>query len=174
MLRLMIVRHAKAVAHDREDFGRPLAERGRADAARMGAWIAGRKLIPEAMIHSGAARTKETAAIFAEQWPGAVEFAEDRSLYDASASDLLAAVRRRPDARKTIAVVGHNPGIAELATLLAGSGPRAERSRMAAKFPPGAVAIVEFAARRWRDVEPNAGALVHFVTPGELNGPVDK
>jgi hypothetical protein len=45
---------------------------------------------------------------------------------------------------------------------------------MAAKFPPGAVAVVEFPARHWRQVGPEAGALAHFVTPGEIDGPADK
>jgi phosphohistidine phosphatase len=168
MPRLLIVRHAKAVAHDREDFERPLADRGRADAERMGVWIAKRGLTPEAIIHSGAARTKETAAILAAQWPAGIEIAEDRGLYDASAQAVFDLIRGLSDARASVAIVGHNPAIAKIAILLAGSGSREKRSQMAAKFPPGAVAVIEFADRRWREVAPDAGALLHFRTPGAL------
>jgi phosphohistidine phosphatase len=168
MPRLLIVRHAKAVAHDREDFERPLAERGRTDAQRMGLWIARRGLAPDAIIHSGAARTKETAAILAAQWPAGTEIAEDRGLYEASPQGVFDLIRGLSDASASAAIVGHNPAIAKVATLLAGSGSREERTRMAAKFPPGAVAVIEFAGRRWRQVAPDAGALIHFTTPSEL------
>ena len=70
MRRLFLIRHAKAEpAVGRDDYERRLTERGRADARRVAAALAARKMLPDVLVHSGAARAKETAEIFAAEWP---------------------------------------------------------------------------------------------------------
>jgi phosphohistidine phosphatase len=69
------------------------------------------------------------------------------------------------DRFETVAVIGHNPGIHDLAIALAGSG--AELHRMEVKFPTGALAVLAFDGR-WPDVSPGGGLLEAFVTPRDL------
>ena len=74
MRRLFLIRHAKAEPSvGRDDYERRLTDRGRADARRVAAALAARKMLPDLLVHSGAARAKETAEIFAAEaarWTG--------------------------------------------------------------------------------------------------------
>ena len=65
-------------------------------------------------------------------------------------------------------LVGHNPGFGELAAALAGSGAKPDLQRLAAKYPTGAVAVLDFSIDRWAEVEPNSGMLALYLTPAEL------
>jgi phosphohistidine phosphatase len=169
MRRLFLIRHAKAEPSvGRDDYDRRLTDRGRADARRIAAGLAARRMLPDLLVHSGAARTKETAEILAAAWPRRVELIAEAGLYDASETMLLARTRALPDARKRIGLVGHNPGLGELAMALTGSGAQSELARLAAKYPTGAVAALDFSVRRWEDVERNSGMLALYLTPAEL------
>jgi phosphohistidine phosphatase len=130
-------------------------------------------MLPDVLIHSGAARAKETAEIFAAAWRGKVELQEDAGLYDASVTTLLARTRALADAHKRVGLVGHNPGLGELATALIGSGADPEMRRLAAKYPTGAVAVLDFSIERWDDVERNSALLALYLTPAELEADAD-
>ena len=144
MRRLFLIRHAKAEPHvGREDYERRLTDRGRADARRMAQALSARKIIPEVLVHSGEARAKETAEIFAADWKRKVDLREEPGLYDASLATLLALTRALPDKRQRVGLVGHNPGLGELAMALTGSGAHPEMRRLAAKYPTGAVATLD-------------------------------
>jgi phosphohistidine phosphatase len=157
----------------RDDYKRKLTDRGRDDARSIAGALAGRNMLPEAMIHSGAARAKETSEILAAAWPREVALEEDVSLYDAPQSRLLARARALPDGCGRVAFVGHNPGIGELAATLTSSGAHPELSRLAAKYPTGAVAILDFSMSRWEDVERNSAMLALYLTPAELGAKAD-
>ena len=132
MRRLFLIRHAKAEPNvGRGDYERRLTGRGRDDAKRVAAALAARRILPDILIHSGAARAKETAEIFAAAWRGKVELKEDAGLYDASLATLLAHTRALADEHKRVGLVGHNPGLGELATALTVSGaePEVRRTR---------------------------------------------
>jgi phosphohistidine phosphatase len=174
MRRLFLIRHAKTEPHiGRDDYQRRLTDRGRADARRVAAALAARKMLPEVLVHSGAARAKETAEIFAGEWKRKVDLREEPGLYDANLASLLALTRALPNDRQRVGLVGHNPGFAELATALTGSGSEPEMRRLAAKYPTGAVAAVDFSVRRWEDVERNSGTLALYLTPAELEADAD-
>jgi phosphohistidine phosphatase len=169
MRRLFLVRHAKAEsAVGRDDHARALTGRGRDDARRMALALAERKTLPDVLVHSGAVRAKETAEVLAAQWKRTVELREEPELYDAGPDTLFACAHALPDSRVRVAFVGHNPGLGELAVMLAGAGPHAEIKRMTAKFPTGAVAALDFRVRHWAELEPNSGELALFLTPAEL------
>jgi len=68
-----------------DDYERRLTDHGRGDAAIVARALAARNLLPDALIHSGAARARETAEVFAAVWGGKVPFEVDDRLYDASA-----------------------------------------------------------------------------------------
>jgi len=174
MRRLFLVRHAKAEPTvGRDDYDRALMARGRDDARRVASVLAEKNMLPDVVIHSGAARSKETAEIFAALWPRKVELQEEFGLYDATRDMLFARLRALPDSRVRVAFVGHNPGLGDLAMSLAGYGAHSELRRMAAKFPTCAVAALDFRVRHWDDVERESGLLALFVTPAELEAGTD-
>jgi phosphohistidine phosphatase len=174
MRRLFLVRHAKAeLSVGRDDYARKLTERGRADARRVAKTLAARRFLPDLLVHSGAARAKETAEVFAAEWRGKVALEKDGHLYDASFATLLDRTRGLADARNQVGLVGHNPGFGELATALAGTGAKADLQRLAEKYPTGAVAILDFSIDRWEEIEPNSGMLALYLTPAELQADTD-
>ena len=174
MRRLFLVRHAKAeLATGRDDYARKLTERGRADARRVAKALAARRTLPDLLIHSGAARAKQTAEILAAEWRTKVELEEDVGLYDASLTTLLDRTRALGHAHKSVGLVGHNPGLGELATALTGSGAEPEVRRLSAKYPTGAVAVLDFSIKRWEELERNSGMLALYLTPADLDTDAD-
>ena len=174
MRRLFLIRHAKTEPHvSRGDFERRLTDRGRADARLVAGALAERKMIPEVLIHSGAARAKETAEIFAAEWKRKTELRQELGLYDASVASLLALARALSNDQKRVGLVGHNPGLGELAAALTGSGEELEVRRLAAKYPTGAVAALDFSFRRWERLERGSGTLALYLTPSELGAGAD-
>jgi len=169
MRRLYLIRHAKAEpAVGQDDYERALTDRGRADARRIAAVLAARDMLPNKLVHSGALRALQTAEILAAQWPRRVELEEELGLYDATQAMLFARTRALSDENESVAFVGHNPGVGDLAAALAGYGANPELRRMVAKFPTGAVAAIEFETAAWSDVDRKSGRLALFLTPGEL------
>lgn len=171
MLRLLLLRHAKAVPFTGSgDHERALAERGRADAARLGAFIAGKKIAPQEAVHSGARRTEETLAIVLRKLPPGAEVSIEPRLYEATWAAFLSVVRNGSDIATTRLLVGHNPSIGETASRLATAGDRRALSAMAVKFPTSALAVIDFDCNRWREIETTVGRLILFATPAGLDG----
>ena len=167
MLRLFLFRHAKATPHvgggDRE---RPLNQRGIGDARRIGAALASTGLRIDLALVSDARRTRETFTLAFEQPPA---FRFEPRVYDATAATLLGLARGAPDDVQSLMIVGHNPGLAELAVALAGSGDEAAREAIAERFPTASLAIVEFACMRWVEIAPQAGRLIRLLAPEFLD-----
>jgi phosphohistidine phosphatase len=161
--RLVVMRHAKAVATAPSDHERALAERGHADAASVGRWMRDHDIVPDAALVSDAARTRETweGVALAAGWDLAADFSA--ALYDAgpdSAFDLL----REVDAGvRTLVVVGHNPTMAYLAELIDdGDGDvEATTSLLMRGLPTSGLALFGLTAE-WRDLGPGAGRLLAF------------
>ena len=171
MLRLLLLRHSKAVPFTGSgDHERALTARGRADAARLGAFIAGEKIAPQAAVHSGSRRTAETLAVVLAKLKCDAPVSVEPRLYEASEAAFLDVLRHGPDAAKTLLVVGHNPSLGETASRLAGTGDRAALLKMVAKFPTSGLAIIDFETDHWRAIDAGAGRLVRFATPAGLEG----
>jgi phosphohistidine phosphatase len=144
MDRLILMRHGKAEQHAASggDFERALAPRGQNDAALMGKVLAKAGLSPDLTLVSSARRTRETWDAVAPAFPKAR--AETlRDLYHAEAQDVLSAIRQEAPDSGTVMVVGHNPGLHELALRLAMGGPAdpAKLSQLSGKFPTSTVAV---------------------------------
>ncbi len=169
MRRLLLLRHAKAVPLcDGEDYDRALTERGRADARRVGEWIAGATGTPDLCLYSSAARTRETFEIVAAVLPRPVKAEPETALYDAPSLRVLGLVRGLPARVGTALVVGHNPGMGEVASLLTGEGASSDRLRLASRFPTAALAVIAFDRPDWSGLMPRSGRLESFVTPGDV------
>ncbi len=151
-----------------DDFGRALTPGGRTDARRIGEWIADSRLTPDRCIYSGAVRTRETFERVASALPHPIEAVEQNALYEATRFLILGLLRELPVSARIHLVVGHNPGMGDIANLLAGEGRATERMRLAAKFPTAALAVIAFDRPDWSDLGPGAGRLESFVTPADL------
>ncbi|WP_246274537.1 SixA phosphatase family protein [Hyphomicrobium sulfonivorans] len=174
MLTLMLLRHAKSNWDNPADadFDRPLAKRGQKSAPRMGAEIAHLGLVPELVLCSSAARTRQTLDLVLGSWPEPhPEVVFDDAIYMATPEDMLAQVRRvasRNPAPSRVMVVGHNPGMEDFASDLAGHGDAEARKLLAQKYPTCALAVLTFEAGSWSDVDFGAGNLERFITPAML------
>jgi len=169
MKRLLILRHAKAEpGMGVDDFDRALTAGGREDARVLGAWLLARGWTPQATLHSSARRTAETAQIVAAEWPATIEVRGEVGLYNATAAMLIALARRTPGDVDLLLIVGHNPGMSDMAHQLAGSGDETDRLRLAGKFPTCGLAALDFAVDDWADIGPRRGRLAAFVTPADL------
>jgi len=169
--RLLLLRHAKAErGPGLEDHERPLARRGRRDAERMGAERARRRSPPERILCSSSRRTRETLEEILPQLPEGITVVIDRDLYLADPEAMLARIADVDDGVRTLLVVGHNPGIAELAELLAEGGNARELARLREKLPTCGLAEIRSRASRWRDLSAGGGILGAFLTPRDLAG----
>ncbi len=170
MRRLVILRHAKAVPHGAApDFDRALSDRGKADAVAAGRYLAGEHILPDLALVSPSLRTRET-------WEEASRALTDTpvrfetGIYDASLATLLALVVRTKPAVRTLALVGHNPGSADLAVALVGHGDRYALARMRASFPTAALVVLDFDVEDWSAVAVGGARLDRFVTPEHDEG----
>jgi phosphohistidine phosphatase len=161
--RLLLLRHAKSSWDDPEldDHDRPLAKRGRRAAEDVGARLREMDLAPDLVLCSTATRTRETLELLSLEH-AAVRF--DDRLYGADEDELLDLVRELPDGTGWVLVIGHNPGLHELALRLAVSatGPDAEHLRE--RFPTAALAVFE-SDGGWAELADGRGRLRSYVTP---------
>lgn len=174
MKRLLLLRHAKTVPANPgiEDHERELLERGRKDVPQIGAYMAARKYFPDLILASTSRRTIETVELLGEKLPRARHIEYTDRLYLAGQKEMLAVIRSVPPTVSSLLVVGHNPGMEQLATTLSRQPvKRKERDRfdqIEEKFPTCALAVLDFAVARWRDVTPGRGELVDFIRPRDL------
>ena len=171
MRRLMMLRHAKTEtdAPSGRDQDRRLDERGRRDAAEIGAWIARHPPFPDFVQVSPAVRAKQTWELAWEAMkervrPPQVEFLP--GLYAAEPGQMLEIIRTASVTDpKRLMVVGHNPGMHELALMLTGSGDAAGSKALADNLPTSGLAVLDFATEDWNEVAFRRGKLVLFVSP---------
>lgn len=176
MKTLTLLRHAKSGwdAPAARDFDRPLNARGRKAARAMGREMRRLGLGFDLVLASPAARVTETLTELAQGYGAAVDTRFDETIYLAPVDTLLTLVRAVDDGEARLLLVGHNPGMEQLALSLSGAGPL--RGEIAAKYPTGALAEIGFDVPHWRDVAPGEGRLARFVRPRELGeglGPDD-
>ena len=93
-----------------------------------------------------------------------VEFLPE--LYGADPTQLLQTIRMASAADpRALLVIGHNPGMHELALTLTGSGDAAAKKALDDNLPTAGLAIFDFATDDWNDVAFRRGKLVQFVSP---------
>lgn len=144
---LLLVRHAKSSWDNftLNDFERPLNERGKFDAPKMGKRLRKKGIKIDAFISSPAKRAKKTAEYFIEEFGGNKdEIIFVSSLYDASASDFSSSVKSIDDKYDSVAIFSHNPGITQFANELV-SGADIDN------MPTCSVFAVRADAGKWKD-----------------------
>lgn len=160
--RLILIRHAKSAWDDPllADHDRPLNGRGRAAAEDLGQWLASRDYVPDTVLCSTARRTAET---FRGLAPAMGDLPEPQllpDLYQASPDAMLAILRRATGS--CVMLLGHNPGIAELAAMLPA---RAPVDPDFARFPTCATLVADFEIADWPALEPGRGTVLDFHVP---------
>ena len=156
------MRHAKAEQTGATDFERRLSERGHADAAAAGRWLAARGGEPELALVSAAARTQETWESLAEAagWDDAAELVE--GLYTAGTQTALDMLRDVDDGITSVILVGHNPTMASLAAVLDdGDGDEEAGNELALGYPTSALTVFEYDGK-WSELDEASASVVAF------------
>lgn len=165
MLRLTLIRHGNAEWKDASipDFDRPLNKRGQSEAEGIGKVLLEAQLVPDLLLASTAKRTQQTAEIVGRVLGLAtrrVKLVEQ--LYLARSEVILSlALATGPKARH-LAIVGHNPGISELASELAPD------DAQVAELSTGAACTLTFADASWPDIRGPASDAVVYAPPSKL------
>lgn len=166
--RLVLLRHAKSAWPDVADHERPLGPRGLRDAPAAGRWLRDAGCLPALVICSTARRTRETWALAAGQLAAEVPVRFDERVYAAEPEELLEVVSEVPEEVGTLLLVGHNPGLEELAVSLAreaaGAAEAGAMARLSQKFPTSAIAVLACPGS-WRNLAPGSARLTDFAVP---------
>ena len=157
---LYIVRHAKSSWDDPllDDFSRPLNERGKRDAPRMGKRLKEKGLVPDLMLTSPARRALATCKRIAE----VIGYVEDkikteRDLYHAGSEQILNVMKTVKDKHNIVVIFGHNPGLTDFVNALG--------KQTFDNVPTCGVAAYDLAIESWKDIEFGIGKLRFFDYP---------
>jgi phosphohistidine phosphatase len=139
--RLVLIRHAQA-AQAAVDADRPLTDRGAEQAAALGRWLHHAGLTPSRVVVSPALRAAQTWDLAARQLTAPPPPIVEERIYENTPGALLAVIHEAPGEGGIVAVVGHNPSIGFLASVLDdGEGSPSATRNLRAGFPPGGVAV---------------------------------
>ena len=156
MKKLLLVRHAKAEKDTSvKDIERPLKYIGIQDASFMAEKLKDGSRIPQIIITSPALRTKTTAEIFADHLLLPVPEIK-KAIYEASQQTLLHVINQLHSKYNFVALVGHNPGIAQILYYLTGEEREVHTST---------VAEIDFDTDDWASVSGDSGKLVYYSWP---------
>lgn len=166
MRHLMLLRHAKTERAEpgERDRDRKLTKRGCADAPLIGAYLVRHRLVPELALISPAERAQQTWKLLAASFAKAPKVVTDERIYNATA-DKLMTVLSEPRTARSLLVVGHNPGIHDLAVELIAAGDVEARERVTEKLPTSGLVVIDLAFDDWQLLHPRSGRLERFVSP---------
>ena len=163
MPRLLLVRHAEAVAHAPEgDLGRQLTAQGRADAARMGAYFGKSGLAPDLALASPARRTRDTLEAILRELPRELAHEVKPSLYNADSDTLQDLMTQTPDSVQTLLIVGHNPGVAEFTRVILSGQDSADP--LPRSFPAPCLAVIDLSCATWQEAGTARARLDRFMS----------
>ncbi len=168
--RLYLLRHAKSDWGDPAcpDFDRPLNERGREGAQRIGCFLRQQQLMPEQVLCSPAARARETLSEILAELPQSPLVHFDEALYLASPATILKSIGQIESSPRSLTIIAHNPGMQQLAEQLAQGGDSRLRAELGRKYPTAGLAVLTARLPSWRQTGTAEWKLEHFVTPRKL------
>jgi phosphohistidine phosphatase len=174
---LYLLRHAKSSWDDPSlsDEERPLSSRGRMAATAMAHHFRREGVAPHLVLCSPSIRTRQTLdrliPVLGDPGNGGTVVFEP-AIYEATPHHLLELIRSTPPGASSLLLIGHNPGLAFLASsLLAPDGHDASLAHLQRKYPTGALATFQFPDGEWRSLRPGSGRLLSFVRPRDLPTP---
>src|SRR5215510_12834511 len=161
MLTLYLLRHAKSSWDDesKQDFERPLTSRGRKACAVVGELIEEKGIDFDLVLVSTALRTRQTIELVKERAKFRGEVRYDERIYEATVAQLLEVISQVDNDRKTVLLVGHNPGMEGLLNLLTGGEVRVTTANLAK---------IKIKATKWSASLANKGTLDWIIRPKEI------
>ena len=170
MKKLLLLRHAKS-SHDDpglKDIERPLNERGVMASHLMGRYLQEQGLVPDFILCSPAVRTRQTHKNLIEHLAGKIPVSFPDNLYLAQPSMVLDILRHLDSKYDTILLIGHNPTINLLAHDLNDGKNREDHRRLIEKYPTGALTVLDFKVKDWKDIDRKTARLERFICPKDL------
>jgi phosphohistidine phosphatase len=175
MLELLLLRHAKSRWDEPglDDHDRDLAPRGLKAAKRMGKLLAAENLLPDLVLCSTARRAMDTWRIVADAADADPIVRFDNRLYLASPATMIDVAREFGGTATRLMIVGHDPGMHQLALALATRGDADSRRHLAAKFPTAALARFQVQCSAWATFAGGPATLLGFWRPRDVGVPGD-
>lgn len=172
MRRLILLRHSTAdrAKPGRSDQERALTPQGETDAATIGNYLATHSFRPDHVLVSPSIRTRETWRQVVAAVRAAPNATFDERIYNATTQTLFDVVAETPDIARAVLLLGHNPGLHELAMLLVATGDIDTRERLRENFPTSGVTIIDFALDSWSKLHSRSGRLERFISPKVIAG----
>ena len=168
MHRLHLLRHAKSSYPEVvDDVERPLSRRGREAARRVGESLASALGAIDLVLCSTSVRTRETVVLALAGMAPPPRILYEDALYLAGAATLLRRLRQLDESVGAVMVIGHNPGLHELALALAALDSPRYKALAAGKFPTTARASFAIDGA-WADLGRSRHALTQYVTAKSL------
>ena len=155
------------------DRDRGLTQRGRNDAVKIGTYMTHHALQPTYAIVSTARRTRETWEQVLSTFPQSCAVDYRDGLYNARSEIILEVIREADRSARTLLVIGHNPGMHDVARLLIASGDVEARERLNEALPTAGLAVIDFAGNNWDLVHDRGGRLERFISPRLLKKKTD-
>ena len=159
MKTLLLVRHAKSSwsQPNLTDFDRPLNERGKREAPEIATILREMDTAFEMCLLSPAQRTRETASAFLPQLPWNPQVHHDEKLYLADVHQLMSIIGKQSDTISSLCLVGHNPGLTELANYLT--------EAFIDNIPTSGVVRIGLHGQSWKEACRGTGSLLEFKRP---------
>jgi phosphohistidine phosphatase len=167
---LLLLRHAKSSWDDPalDDRARPLAPRGIRAARRIAVRLHDGQLRPDLVLCSSARRARQTLDALQSVLGEATDVQIEDELYAASSRAILRCLRVVDPAVTTVMVIGHNPGLEDLAVDLTSDGDPAAVKQLHTRFPTAALAIFDLGQVEWAGLGPGRAYLRDIVLPRHL------
>jgi len=163
---LLVMRHAKSDRSNPDwlDIERPLTDRGRDDANKIGKFLKRSKIKIDTVISSSAIRAKETAAYFCDGMGLQIDILEEELFYSDNYNEVIEGINRIDNKFNTVVVIGHNPSFTDIFSKLCSD------NFADIKLPTGGIYSIEFHMSTWEDSTLQGGCLTWFITPKLLRG----
>jgi phosphohistidine phosphatase len=163
MKRIVLVRHAKAVAYGYDDdFNRDLRDSGEVDAQRVSDELKARGVFPDKILSSPALRALKTAQIFAGTFEFVIKNIQKmEEIYEGlTTNELIEVIHTQPKEAKTVFFFGHNPDFHYFAQNLL--------TKYTDEMPTCAAVVIDFDVDKWEKVVSRTGILAHRIVPKDL------
>ncbi|MBN1904764.1 MAG: histidine phosphatase family protein [Deltaproteobacteria bacterium] len=160
MKTIYLLRHAKSSRDDTtlDDFERPLNNKGRESLVIMGKLLNDLDVMPDIIISSPASRAAMTARAIASKIHYPLDKISYReALYLSEKDILIEEIKNIKNTFKSVMVVGHNPGITDLANFLG--------DKKIDDIPTCGLCSIEFALRSWKDIDGHSGRIKFIEYP---------
>ncbi|MGE4288729.1 MAG: histidine phosphatase family protein [Salinivirgaceae bacterium] len=163
MKTLMLMRHAKSSWKEPlpEDRDRPLLNKGIKRTKRTAAFINEKELIPELVLSSPAVRAWQTAELLIEELRTNLKTKQVDAMYPGSSAALLKTIWQVNNKYSRLMLIGHNPGLSDLACYLLGN-------QEASWIPTSGLVVISFVENNWQDTKPGDGVMLHYIQPKAL------